>query len=95
MVQGLNRIPGVRCRVPEGAFYTFPNVEELIGRTYKGKPIGGSVQLSEILLEDFKLAAVPGEPFGAEGHLRFSFATSRATIEKGLKRLAEMVGALS
>ncbi len=95
MVNGLNAIPGVKCRMPEGAFYVFPNIGELIGRTYKGKPIKGSVHLSEILLEDYLLAAVPGEPFGAEGHLRFSFATSRAVIEKGLKRLAEFVAALS
>jgi aspartate aminotransferase len=95
IVEGLNKIPGVRCRPPEGAFYVFPNVGELIGRSYKGKPIGGSVQMSEILLEDFLLAAVPGEPFGAEGHLRFSFATSRAIIEKGLERLSKFVQALS
>lgn len=95
IVKGLNEIPGIQCRTPEGAFYVFPNIGQLIGRTYKGKPIKGSVHLSEILLEDFLLAAVPGEPFGAEGHLRFSFATSRQVIEKGLKRLAEFVSALS
>jgi aspartate aminotransferase len=95
MVEGLRRISGINCRTPDGAFYAFPNIGELIGRTYKGKPIAGSVHLSEILLEDFNLAAVPGEPFGAEGHLRFSFATSRQAIEKGLKRLAEFVAALS
>jgi aspartate aminotransferase len=95
MVEGLRKIPGVSCRTPDGAFYAFPYVGELIGRSYKGKPISGSVHLSEILLEDFSLAAVPGEPFGAEGHLRFSFATSRAMIEKGLKRLADFVAALS
>jgi aspartate aminotransferase len=95
MVEGLRKIPGIHCRTPDGAFYAFPNVGELIGRSYKGKPIGGSVHLSEILLDDFSLAAVPGEPFGAEGHLRFSFATSRAIIEKGLKRLADFVAALS
>lgn len=95
IVAGLNKIPGIRCRNPEGAFYVFPNIEALIGRSYKGKPIGGSVQLSEILLEDFLVAAVPGEPFGAEGHLRFSFATSRANIEKGLERIGKLVAALS
>jgi aspartate aminotransferase len=95
IVEGLRKIPGINCRTPDGAFYAFPNVGELIGRSYKGKPIAGSVHLSEILLDDFSLAAVPGEPFGAEGHLRFSFATSRAVIEKGLKRLAEFVAALS
>jgi aspartate aminotransferase len=95
MVAGLNQIPGIRCRTPEGAFYVFPSIGELIGRSYKGKPIGGSVHLSEILLDDYQLAAVPGEPFGAEGHLRLSFATSREVIEKGLERLAKFVGALN
>jgi aspartate aminotransferase len=89
-VKGLNGIPGVRCRVPEGAFYVFPNVEGLIAKGYKGAPIQGSMHLSEILLNDFQVAAVPGAPFGAEGYLRMSFATSRATIEKGLERLRRL-----
>ncbi len=95
IVEGLRKIPGIECRMPDGAFYAFPNVGQLIGRTYKGKPIQGSVHLSEILLEDHLVAAVPGEPFGAEGHLRFSFATSREVINKGLARLAQFVGSLS
>jgi aspartate aminotransferase len=95
IVSGLNRLSGVQCRAPEGAFYVFPNVGELIGKRYKGKQVNGSVHLSEILLDDFRLAAVPGEPFGAEGYLRFSFATDRATIEKGLKRLGEFIAQLS
>lgn len=95
MTEGLNKIPGVKCRKPEGAFYCFPDVGELIGRSYKGQPITGSVKLSEILLDDFLLAAVPGEPFGAEGFIRFSFATSPQIIEKGLDRFAKFVAALS
>ncbi len=95
MVEGLNKIPGVKCPAPEGAFYCFPNIGELIGKSYKGNPVNGSMHLSEILLEDFLLAAVPGEPFGAEGFIRFSFATSPAIIEKGLARLADFVSKLS
>lgn len=94
MVQGLNAIDGFTTRTPDGAFYVFPNVTALCVRRYKGERIGGSVRLSEILLEDFHLAAVPGEPFGAEFYLRFSFATSRAVIEKGLERLRRFVDAL-
>jgi aspartate aminotransferase len=93
-VAGLNAIPGVRCRVPEGAFYVFPSIQGWFGKSYKGKRIEGSVQVSEILLEDFKVAAVPGAPFGAEGYLRMSFVTSRATLEKGLARLRELAAAL-
>lgn len=95
MTDGLNKIPGVKCRLPDGAFYCFPDCSELIGKRYKGSPVTGSMKLSEILLDDFLLAAVPGEPFGAEGFIRLSFATSDANIEKGLARLADFVSKLS
>ena len=95
MVSSLNKIPGIKCAVPEGAFYCFPNIGELIGKTYKGQSIGGSMKLSEVLLDDHLLAAVPGEPFGAEGFIRFSFATSTTVIEKGIARIATFVSQLS
>lgn len=95
MTEGLNKIAGVKCRLPDGAFYCFPDVGELIGKTYKGAPITGSLRLSEVLIDDFLLAAVPGEPFGAEGFIRLSFATSDANIEKGLSRFADFVRTLS
>lgn len=95
MTDGLNKIPGVKCRLPDGAFYCFADIGELIGKSYKGAPVTGSMRLSEILLDDFLLAAVPGEPFGAEGFIRLSFATSDANIEKGLARLADFVSKLS
>lgn len=95
MVSSLNKIPGVKCPSPDGAFYCFPNIGELIGKSYKGTPVNGSMHLSEILLEDFLLAAVPGEPFGAEGFIRFSFATSPEMIHKGLARLTDFVSKLS
>ncbi len=95
MVSSLNKIAGVKCPVPDGAFYCFPNIGELIGKSYKGTPVNGSMHLSEILLEDFLLAAVPGEPFGAEGFIRFSFATSPEIIQKGLARLSDFVSKLS
>ena len=95
MTDGLNKIPGVKCRMPEGAFYCFPDLSALVGKSYKGAPVTGSLRMSEILLEDFLLAAVPGQPFGAEGFIRLSFATSDANIEKGLGRLADFVSKLS
>ncbi|MFN0061784.1 MAG: pyridoxal phosphate-dependent aminotransferase [Myxococcaceae bacterium] len=87
-VSGLNAIPGVRCRMPEGAFYVFPNVEGLLRKSYKGEPIGTSQRLSDILVDDVRVVAMPGAPFGAEGYLRLSFATSREVIQKGLDRLS-------
>jgi len=93
-VSGLNAIPGVTCRLPEGAFYVFPNVHGWMGKQFKGKSLDGSVAISEALLDEFKVAAVPGFPFGAEGFLRMSFVTSRANLEKGLGRLRDFAAAL-
>ena len=91
---GLTQIPGVRCARPDGAFYAFPDVSAWIGKSWKGKTLGSAHDVSERLLEDLLVAAVPGEPFGAPGHLRFSFAASRATLEKGLQRLRDFAAAL-
>ena len=91
VVDALNSMEGVRCRRPEGAFYVLPNVSGLMGRTYKGAPLTGSMQISEILLNDFRVAAMPGAPFGVEGYIRMSFATSREHLRKGLERFREFV----
>lgn len=93
VVDTLNSLEGVRCQRPEGAFYVLPNVSGLFGRTYKGAPLTGSIQMSEILLNDFQVAAVPGAPFGVEGYIRMSFATSREQLRKGLDRFREFVTA--
>lgn len=80
LVDGLNRLPGVSCRLPEGAFYAFPNVKRL------GRP---SAHLSRELLERTGVVTVPGAGFGAagEGYLRLSYAASPATLEEALQRL--------
>ncbi|HVP59182.1 MAG TPA: pyridoxal phosphate-dependent aminotransferase [Myxococcaceae bacterium] len=92
---GLTQIPGVRCVKPEGAFYAFPDVSAWVGKSWKGQRLGSAHDISERLLEDLLVAAVPGEPFGAPGHLRFSFAASRATLEKGLQRLRDFAAAVT
>ncbi|HZH03926.1 MAG TPA: pyridoxal phosphate-dependent aminotransferase [Myxococcaceae bacterium] len=94
IVAGLNAVPGLSCRTPEGAFYVFPDVRGWFGKRYKGQPVEDSARLSEMLLEHCRLAGVPGSAFGTEGFLRLSFATSREVIEKGLGRLREFAQAL-
>lgn len=83
LVSGLNALEGVRCRMPEGAFYAFPEVRGLMAR------LGASddIQLCEQLLETTGCAFVPGTAFGAPGYLRASYATSDANIAAGLERL--------
>ena len=82
---GLNQIPGVTCLLAEGAFYLFPNISSF-GLT--------SVDFCAKLLEQEKVAAVPGSAFGAEGYLRLSYATSDEIIKKGLERLARCCAGL-
>lgn len=94
LVRELRSIEGVTCYNPKGAFYVFPNFNKLLGRKYKGKKIGSSSVLTEILLEDFHTAVVPGVEFGKEGYLRLSFATSMEVIKKGVERIKKAVAAL-
>nr|AAW03321.1 hypothetical protein [Cystobacter fuscus] len=94
VVELLNSFDGVRCRTPEGAFYVLPNISGLYGRSYKGTPLQGSIQVSEILLNDFRIAAVPGAPFGVDENIRLSFATSREQLQKGLERFREFTASV-
>jgi len=70
------------------------NVKGLLGKSYKGQVLGSALRMSELLLSDFQVAAVPGEPFGAPGYLRLSFVTSREKLQKGLSRIAAFAAAL-
>ena len=91
IVDGLNKIPGIRCLKPQGAFYAFPDCRELLAHTYAGRKVEDSMALSEALLDAVKLAVIPGAAFGAEGYLRFSYAAEGGEIRKGLERFAEFV----
>lgn len=79
VVEVLNRIPGVHCHLPEGAFYAFPNVSKLFS--------GDSVALAEHLLQEARVAVVPGQAFGYEGYIRISFAASMESLREGLQRI--------
>lgn len=91
LVRELKSIPGVTCYNPKGAFYVFPNFKNVLGKKYKDRVVDTSAALTEILLEDFHTAVVPGVEFGKEGHLRLSFATSMEVIEKGVERIKKAV----
>jgi aspartate aminotransferase len=94
IVDKLNRIDGISCRKPEGAFYVFPNIGALLGKIGRGKKLGSPCDLADYLLEEAKVAAVPGEDFGSNEHIRFSYATSLEDIEKGCARVREAVAKL-
>jgi aspartate/methionine/tyrosine aminotransferase len=87
----LNDIPGITCLEPEGAFYCYPNVTGLIGKTVNGKTANNSMELADIILSEVKVAIVPGEAFGTSGYARFSFALGDADLEEGIRRIADLV----
>lgn len=90
VVHGLRAIPGVTCTMPEGAFYAYPNISSFFGR-------GGVKSASDVagrLLREAHVATVPGEGFGTTDHLRISYATSKAELDRGLERMRRFFGAL-
>lgn len=95
MVERLNAIPGVSCRMPGGAFYAFPNIGGVLGRTGPNGPVASPQALANYLLKEAHVAVVPGEPFGSQHHIRLSYATSMDTVTKGLDRIAAAFGKLT
>jgi aspartate aminotransferase len=85
VVDWLNRVPGLHCPRPEGAFYVYPSCAGVIGkRTPDGKTIASDEDVAFFLLDEAHVAAVPGGAFGAPGYVRFSYATSEQRIEAGV-----------
>ena len=96
MIELLSAIPGIDMNEPCGAFYAFPSIATLFGKTTtQGKKITNSMTFCEYLLESANVACVPGIGFGLEGHIRLSYATSDANIDEGLSRLSDWVHSLS
>lgn len=95
IVKLLNEIDGVKCLSPEGAFYVFPNVSGIYGRSFQGKKITDSTELINYLLDEANVATVPGAAFGNDNHIRLSYATSLKNIEEGLKRIKIAIAKLS
>lgn len=90
LVEALNRIPGLRCAPPDGAFYVFPSVKGFYGR----KGIRDSTSFAGFLLEQARVAVVPGAAFGNDDHVRISYATSMERLREGIDRIASAVATL-
>ncbi len=95
MLEGISSIPGMRCHVPDGAFYLLPDVKAYLGRPWKGSRIADANVLADYLLEEAHVATVGGDPFGAPGFIRLSYATSRPKIEEGVARLSKALSRLA
>ena len=87
----LNAIPGIACLEPEGAFYAFPEMAGLLNRELGGRTAATTMELAALLLDEIRVAIVPGEAFGAPGYARFSFALGDDNLREGLERLQRLV----
>jgi aspartate aminotransferase len=98
IVAGLNALPGVSCIMPKGAFYAFANVSGLFGRTWRRSQgaiaLKTSLDVTSFLLEEARVAVVPGKDFGSDAHIRMSYATSDALISDGLARMKAAIATL-
>ncbi len=92
MHQMLSAIPGVTCLEPQGAFYCFPSFEGVLGRDLGGRTPQTTLELCELLLDEAKVAIVPGEAFGAPGYARLSFALADDALVEGVERIAKFLG---
>jgi aspartate aminotransferase len=91
MVRMLNDIPGVTCPEPEGAFYAYPSVKGVLGKTLRGRTPTTSAELAELVLDEAGVAVVPGEAFGTPGYFRLSYALGDEDLEKGVSRMAALL----
>jgi aspartate aminotransferase len=95
IVRMLREIPGVACPEPQGAFYVYPSVKGLLGRSIGGRVAEDSVELAELVLEQAEVAVVPGEAFGTPGYLRLSYALGDDDLVEGVSRLQRLLGTAS
>ncbi|MDB5084008.1 MAG: aspartate aminotransferase [Bacilli bacterium] len=87
VIRRIQNMPSIHCEVPEGAFYVFPNISELFGKSYQGKVIDSSDTFAAVALEQANISIVPGSGFGAPNNFRISYATSQQNLEKAMDRL--------
>ena len=87
----LNEIPGFTCPMPKGAFYAYPSVKGVLGKTIRGKTPQTSAELADLILDEVEVAVVPGEAFGPSGYLRFSYALGDQDIVEGIGRIKKLI----
>lgn len=95
LLRELNSIPGIKCAKPEGAFYLFPNVKGLLGKKSGTERLNTSFDLAMFLLNEARLATVPGEGFGAEGYLRLAYTSPMDILKEGSIRLKNTIETLA
>lgn len=91
IVDVLAGIDGVRCPLPQGAFYAYPDVQAVLGRTIRGRTVRTSAELAALLLDEVEVAVVPGEAFGPSGYLRFSYALGDDDLREGVTRVRDLL----
>lgn len=91
IVAELNKVNGFTCPMPEGAFYAYPSVKDVIGKSINGKKVSSSADLATIILDEVEVAVVPGEAFGTPGYLRLSYALGDADITEGISRIQKLL----
>lgn len=87
----IDQLPGLECPRPQGAFYAFPSVTGVIGRKLRGTTIESSAQLAAVMLDAVGVLTIPGEVFGAPGHLRFSYALGDQALDRGMERITRLL----
>jgi aspartate/methionine/tyrosine aminotransferase len=87
----LDAVDGVTCTLPEGAFYVYPSVKGVVGRTIRGRVADSSAELASIILDEAEVAVVPGEAFGTPGYLRLSYALGDDDLVEGATRIATLL----
>ncbi|WP_045877439.1 pyridoxal phosphate-dependent aminotransferase [Pseudofrankia sp. DC12] len=95
MHQMLSDIPGVDCPLPEGAFYAYPSLRDVVGRTIRGKTPTNSSELCQVILEEVGVAIVPGEAFGTPGYARLSYALGDGELAEGVRRIGALLAEAS
>ena len=91
IVRLMNKLPEVTCAIPGGAFYVFPDFSYYLGKVANGQKLKDTFDISEYILGCANVVTVPGDGFGAPGHIRFSYATSTDIIEKGIERVRSVL----